>query len=129
MGNRANIYIKDAPETGVWLYTHWEGYRLPAVLQSALKRHQRWDDSQYLSRIIFCEMVKDKPEGETGYGISSQPCDGGYTLLIVNTGNQTVSLGDGRYGTTPIKSWGFTDYCALEMKDGGWEVLSPEEAE
>jgi len=53
MGDRANVRIKDSGGT-FHLYTHWSGTELPETVRQALLRGKdRWDDEQYLSRIIF----------------------------------------------------------------------------
>lgn len=89
MGDRGNIIVKDG-ESKVYLYTHWTGSELPEVLKSALRRGKsRWDDGQYLARIIFCEMVKGQEMDETGFGISSTIGDGG-TDITVNVDDQKV---------------------------------------
>ncbi|QDP57889.1 MAG: hypothetical protein Unbinned1693contig1002_33 [Prokaryotic dsDNA virus sp.] len=88
MGDRGNIIVK-YNEDIVYLYTHWGGSELYDVLKRALSRKERWNDPSYLTRIIFCEMVKDDVEGSTGYGISSTAGDGG-TDIIVDVAKQTV---------------------------------------
>ena len=89
MGDRGNIIIKTAGESDLYLYTHWRGSALPHILKAALGRRQRWDDAAYLTRIIFCEMVKGSEQDETGFGISTYMCDGG-TDLSVDMDAQTV---------------------------------------
>jgi hypothetical protein len=110
MGDRANICIKDPtmndPYAGVWLYAHWDGVHLRAVLQAALARKERWNDSSYLARIIFCEMVKKDVQGETGYGISTRRCDDEHPVLYVDTDKQTVALGH--------RKWSMNDYIKLD---------------
>ena len=110
MGDRANVLIGDingGEFRGVYLYTHWSGTELPLTLQTALKKQWRWDDAQYLARIVFCEMVKGKEMGETGYGISAVVGDGAGRVLKVDTTTQTVThMRSGRI-------WAFDDYCSL----------------
>ena len=90
MGSRCNVEID-----GVWLYTHWDGHRLGEILMSALERgRDRWDDSAYLARIIFSEMVKDDLMGLTGYGISNRKIDGNYPTLYVDCERKEVREGD-----------------------------------
>lgn len=97
MGDRANVVVRSGDEE-VFLYTHWNGHKLPAVLRSALIRGEdRWEDNQYLARIIFCEMTKDDPMGLTGYGITSKVYDGDRALLIVDVEEQTVMAGEHMY--------------------------------
>ena len=110
MGDRANVLIGDingGEFRGVYLYTHWSGTELPLTLQTALKKQWRWDDAQYLARIVFCEMVKGKEMGETGYGISAVVGDSAGRVLKVDTTTQTVThMRSGRI-------WAFDDYCSL----------------
>jgi hypothetical protein len=88
MGDRGNIIVK-YNEDIVYLYTHWGGSELYSILRRALGKKERWGDHAYLTRIIFCEMVKDDMEGTTGYGISSTEGDGG-TDIVVDVVKQTV---------------------------------------
>jgi hypothetical protein len=112
MGDRANIRVKSNSEddTGVYLYSHWSGTELPETLQVALRRgRSRWNDGQYLTRIIFCEMVKDNLMGETGYGISGYVGDGSNRVLAVNPDTQEVSF---RH-----KAWMFSQYVELTLTE------------
>lgn len=94
MGDRANVYVKGYNGTpGVYLYTHWSGTELPEIVQSALARQERWDDNQYLARIVFCEMVKGHEDGETGFGIGASVGDGGDRIIILDPGTQEVTIG------------------------------------
>lgn len=92
MGDRANVIVKSAGEQ-VCLYTHWSGTELPKTLQAALRRGRNmWSDSQYLTRIIFSQMVPASERlRETGFGISQEPHDGEDRILVVDTELQTVS--------------------------------------
>lgn len=107
MGDRANILVKDNSEdTGVYLYTHWGGTDLPLRLQQALRKGERWNDSQYLTRIIFCAMVdREDWDGTTGYGISSIVGDGDDRILEVNVKKAIVSVGG--------KTWTFDEFARL----------------
>ena len=68
MGDRGQVHIVD---TGVWLYTHWGATELPDTVRSALAKKWRWDDPEYLARIIFCKMMKGEEGEETGFGIGT----------------------------------------------------------
>lgn len=113
MGDRRSIIVsegKDA-EAEVVLYTHWSGEELPTILRKALDRaRDRWDDTPYLARVIFCQMLADwNPDdliegvmGTTGFGIEATiPGSMEYTEanpetdIYVNTSDQTVYDGDG----------------------------------
>jgi hypothetical protein len=91
MGDRANILVKaDDKDNGVYLYSHWSGSRLPKILGAALGRRLRWNDTPYLTRIIFDQMVGENQGGEIGFGISSFPGDGMSRVLIVNCEKNSV---------------------------------------
>lgn len=92
MGDRANVIVKSGGEQ-VCLYSHWEGAKLPQTLRAAMNRGEtRWDDSQYLARIIFCEMVKGHEMDTTGFGISQSIVDGGNAILEVDVDKKTVQI-------------------------------------
>jgi hypothetical protein len=114
MGNRANILVKAyKADSGVYLYSHWGGTELPATLQNALSKHWRWDDPQYLTRIIFDEMTSKDHGGETGYGISTRVGDGASRILEVIVEDMRVVRGS--------KNWSFDEYVALKDTDSVWE--------
>ena len=69
MGDRAVIEIHQEGGT-VCLYSHSDGLYLREILAKALERGSgRWDDPQYLTRIIFNEMTKGREMETIGYGI------------------------------------------------------------
>ena len=52
------------------MYSHSDGLHLRKVLAEALERgSSRWNDEQYLARIIFNEMTKGREMETIGYGI------------------------------------------------------------
>jgi len=115
MGDRANILVLDSEnDSGVYLYTHWSGTELPYTLRDALSRKQRWNDTAYLARIIFCEMVRGQERSSTGFGISTFACDGRDRVLIINCHDQTVQRNE--------QKWSFNDYINLtdEQLDNVW---------
>lgn len=96
MGDRANVQIIERGGGTLFLYTHWGGHELPTTLATALFRGKdRWDDEEYLSRIIFSEMIRDDVLGETGFGLSTTRGDYEYDDLVVNMAEQTVTDRDG----------------------------------
>lgn len=57
MSTRAQVCMVEGDEK-LYLYMHYDGYELPNVVRRALARGtDRWDDFEYLGRIIFCEMI------------------------------------------------------------------------
>lgn len=111
MGDRANIVVLDdedrSGKIGLFLYTHWSGSELPALLKAGLDRAKdRWQDTQYLARILFQAML-DGDEGTTGYGISTSLGDNSYPLLVVDVPKQTI-----------------TEYPEKTYLDHGWAKLA-----
>ena len=110
MGDRANIHIKyDNDDPGVFLYTHWRGTELPEILQEALALKERWNDPQYLTRIIFSHMVRGAESATTGFGIGTILEDGADRVLIVNCEEQIVARGD--------RFWSFNNYTGLSPSE------------
>jgi hypothetical protein len=94
MGDRANVVIKTNGEQ-VCLYTHWNGYELPKIVRSAMNRgRDRLNDKQYLTRIIFCEMISGDVMGTSGYGISQSIGDGADKVITVDVDLRTVTVGE-----------------------------------
>ena len=123
MGDRGNIKLKYGRGGPVYLYTHWRGYDLPEIVQSALKRGQdRWGDESYLARIIFDELV-DEPRTElTGFGISTEIEDNEHDVIVVDLDNNKVSFEteDGDPANSPrSKTYTFSNYVELDLKKSG----------
>lgn len=92
MGDRANVVVKEDGEQ-VCLYTHWHGHELPDILQSSLRRGaERVDDFQYLTRIIFCDMVKGHETKLTGFGITQNVHDGDNQVITLDLDKKTVQF-------------------------------------
>lgn len=91
MGDRGNIVVSSQSDGTMHFYTHWSGSELPQIVANGLKRGlDRWDDEQYLNRILFCELVKDDLLSDTGFGLSIQKDDGG-TEVYVDHDKKTVA--------------------------------------
>lgn len=100
MGDRGNVYVHDqygpklenGERAGVYLYSHWTGSDLPRVVAKALDRgRDRWDDTTYLTRIIFSEITRgEDPNATTGFGIGTYPSDEG-EFVDVDVENQTAN--------------------------------------
>lgn len=127
MGDRANILVRaNEADPGVYLYTHWCGTELPAILQTALRKKLRWTDAPYLTRIIFCTMLKgnEEPE-ERGFGISTSLLDNEYPILEVDVDAQTVSTLRER-DRVRLNRWTFTEFCELAISTNPvdpWKAL------
>jgi hypothetical protein len=130
VGDRANIYLTQASDTerGIYLYTHWSGYRWPERLREALEFGKgRWNDSQYLARIItsrvFAELVDETVSGGIGLEIG----DNERPITIVDLDGMTVSFSN-EGQETQRKEWtdtrSFADYVAQEKADYPRELAS-----
>lgn len=118
MGDRGNINVRNTPaDNGVFLYSHWGGSDLPKVLQRALKRGEsRWGDTPYLTRIIFCEMLKGLHysnaetvlDDTTGFGIDTEECDPEHPTIVVDTTSMTVKVRG--------QSYTFPDYIRADIR-------------
>lgn len=86
MGTRAQVKVVSKQfKTPIYLYQHYDGDYLFEIVKNAVGRGKgRIGDPEYLTRIIFSEMIKDNVDGLTGYGIGmEQHCDIDY-LVVVN---------------------------------------------
>lgn len=118
MGDRANCIVHqnsfDKDAKPVWLYTHWDGHDLLAMVQEALQRRQRWDDEPYLTRIIFDTMSKNQQGEETGFGISTTQPDNEHDFIVVDPGKQEVRLED-QSDHSVKETWSFEDFCQVDI--------------
>lgn len=103
MGDRAQIAVQHGAKR-VYLYTHWGGSEIRQTLVAALTRgRDRWDDPEYLTRIIFSEMTKDDWEATTGFGIGLNPhTDNEHHVPIVDGDKQMITWLKGKYDPTPL---------------------------
>lgn len=107
MGDRGNIVFVQNNGQEIYFYTHWSGCELPSILKDALIRGKdRWDDEPYLTRIIFCEMIKDDVLGITGYGITTYETDNNHANLIINPTEQKIKWKN--------ENWSFKEYINLD---------------
>ncbi|MCA1695494.1 MAG: hypothetical protein LC749_12600 [Actinobacteria bacterium] len=124
MGDRANIYVEMPARqgvSGVYLYTHWSGYRWPEALREALAFGQsRWHDDQYLARIVTSRVFHDLVDSETGGGLSLTMGDNEYQITVLDLVNQEVSFADEGEEMDPTKRhhhMPFAQYIAQESAD------------
>lgn len=58
----------------LYLYTHWEGYRLPELAREAVAiAGPRFGDESYWVRIVVDQLTKGSRDRETGWGIMLKP--------------------------------------------------------
>jgi hypothetical protein len=85
-----NEYNKNCP---VYLYTHNGGDKLVNIVYEVLSMQTRWDDSDYLTRLIFCAMVpNNRWNDEYGYGIGTGLYDDIDILVSIDVPNQKIKL-------------------------------------
>ena len=105
MGDRGQVHIKDE---GVWLYTHWNASELINTVRTALAKKIRWDDSEYLTRIIFDQMIGEDQGGETGFGISSHgPHGDEWRIIEIDCEEQKITVKD---SDKVVLEQSFTDF-------------------
>jgi hypothetical protein len=105
MGDRANIKFVEQNGGTMYFYTHGNGLDfMKDALKAALSKRDRWDDEQYLARIIFCEVVKDACDETTGFGLSTEIGDGEDQVIVVSVKDQTVAIGK--------KKWSFEEFIS-----------------
>lgn len=110
MGDRGNIVVQDGSiEKRIYLYAHWQGEYLPQILYSVLRRRERWGDASYLTRMIFCAMVKGYEDKDTGWGISTELGDNEHPLIIVNPEESVIWFED-EDGKQLLKPMAFEQY-------------------
>jgi hypothetical protein len=124
MGDRANCIVQqnaydDLPP--VYLYTHWGGSSLPQMVQRALQKRWRWGDDAYLTRIIFDTLSEGSQGTETGFGISTGPCDNGHPFVVVDPKRQEVRL-ESDPERKVLERWSFEDYCNAALSNI-WEEV------
>jgi hypothetical protein len=91
MGDRGQVHIKDE---GVYLYTHWGATELIDKVKSALSKRVRWDDAEYLARIIFSEMVRGFEDGTTGFGIGTSKHGDVWRVISIDCSKQQITIED-----------------------------------
>lgn len=126
MGDRGNIAIHTGEGDRVYLYSHWSGHDMPEILRGALARaSDRWDDPQYLARVVFCDLIGGDTKSTTGFGISATLGDNEHPIIVVDCERQVVRLEDDpskSYARADSpKSWAIADFAAL--KEATWGDL------
>jgi hypothetical protein len=86
----------------VYLYTHWGATELAKKVQEAIAKKWRWDDPEYLARIIFDCMKGNDIDSGTGYGIGTKKHGDIWCLITVDCKSQTVIVEE--YGKLVYRS-------------------------
>lgn len=116
MGDRGNIRMKYNEKESIYFYTHWNGSYLPEVVQTALKKKERWDDEPYLSRIVFCELVDGQEKTNTGFGIYTHICDNEHPIVVIDTQKQEVYFTE-ENKEEPVDNcrWSFKEFVETDL--------------
>lgn len=81
------------PYGRVYLYTHDDAGSLTNNVHSTLAMRQRWDDADYLAKMVFCRMVSVECwNTDRGYGIGTQLYADINLLVTLDTTTQTITL-------------------------------------
>lgn len=93
MGDRGVIEVKGGSnEPSIYFYTHWQAYRLPALVASGLNSGTgRWSDESYLNRILF-DNLTGLSGGETGFGIACWCPEDAYRKVFIDHEGQTAQV-------------------------------------
>jgi len=110
MGDRGQVWIHE-DNHDIWLYTHWNAYQLEEKVKKSLSYNRRWNDAEYLTRIIFQEMIRDHFDPFTGYGIGNSLHGDVYRVIDIDVDKQEIKVLD--------KIWDVENNMKLE----NWKVL------
>ena len=92
MGDRGQVHIV---EENVWLYTHYGATYLIETVKETIRRKARWDDPEYLARMIFEAMISFSTGREAGFGISGRgPHGDEWRIIHVDTEKQKITVED-----------------------------------
>ncbi|MBT6051132.1 MAG: hypothetical protein HOG49_30400 [Candidatus Scalindua sp.] len=110
MSTRCQVYFKNS---GVYLYQHHDGYDLPMEVAHALSLEERWDDEEYLARIVFDCMKEGSSATTTGYGIGTVEHGDIEYLVVLDVKNQTVEI---KYSHSETWSGSFSDFIHIGLE-------------
>jgi hypothetical protein len=81
------------PYGRIYLYTHSTADDLINVVNNVLSKNVRWDDPDYLARMIFCKMIPVEDwDNENGFGIGTQLYMDIQMLISLDTVHQTIKI-------------------------------------
>ncbi len=82
-----------SPYGRVYLYTHLTAHTLVSEVHDALSQRRRWNDADYLTKMIFCRMIPlECWQEETGFGIGTQLYADVNLLVTVDTTKEIVTI-------------------------------------
>lgn len=92
MGDRVQVHVIGGYNHDIWLYAHWMGNDLIDTVRTAITKKWRWNDAEYLTRIIFNEMTRGSEFQEISFGIGNYQHGDVYRVVEVDVSNQQVRL-------------------------------------
>ncbi len=87
-----------SPFGRVYLYTHDTARNLLSNVYNVLIEEKRWDDPDYLARMIFCEMIPQEFwNSDSGFGIGTQLYVDTELLISLDTVAQKITVSSGMH--------------------------------
>jgi len=101
MGDRGQVHIfygRHKLQHNIWLYTHWDAESLINIVRNAMRRGEdRHGDPEYLTRIIFSEMIQNDIRGTYGYGIGNSQHGDVWRVVEVDCTTKNIIVYDNGY--------------------------------
>ena len=109
MGARGNLGFRSAGESTIYLYTHWRGHELEELAAEAVRAAQpRWGDPSYATRMALTALIGGVTD-DLGYGVSTEPEDNEFPLIVIDWNARTVEIED-----EPPRTLTFAELLAAE---------------
>ena len=109
MGNRGQVKIEPS---NVYLYTHWYADTLPSLVKAALLKRCRWDDEEYLARIVFDVMTECGRDSEKGFGIGTSEYGDIEVLVTINCDSKSIIVDKSMCGGTKQEPMTFESFVS-----------------
>jgi hypothetical protein len=101
--NSAQIEVI-SPFGRVYLYTSKTAKSLVSTVHNTLSLNKRWDDPDYLTRLLFCRMIPlDSWDSDTGFGIGTQLYVDTNLLITIDTVKQSIAISSFGSGVDNVK--------------------------
>lgn len=96
MSDNKSVQIEIINQHGsspVYLYSHEGALSMVNTVYEILSQKKRWDDADYLARMLFCAMIpKDDWDKEKGYAIGTTLYEGIALFISINVPKQTIKI-------------------------------------
>ena len=102
MGDRRMVKLINIDGEVFYVYSHWEGYKLPKIVETVLnsdKAMGRLVDGPYWTRIMIDQITKSARDSEGGYGIMLSPM--GEDQYFSNNPSIIVDVPNNRFTVYP----------------------------